>query len=97
MLETIEAIYENGIFKPLGPVDLPEGSHVRVNAIKSAIPLEEQIRQQLLDSGRTAAEAERVLNNLHLLWSSYETLTKEQQLELEKARLDHTHFFDHTS
>lgn len=94
MLETIEAIYENGIFKPLGPVDLPEGSHVQINAYKLAISLEEQIRQQLLDSGSTAAEAERVLDNLRLLWSSYETLTKEQQLELEKARLDQKHFFD---
>ncbi|MBL8207197.1 MAG: antitoxin family protein [Blastocatellia bacterium] len=32
MLETIEAIYENGTFKPLHPVDLPEGTPVRVNA-----------------------------------------------------------------
>jgi len=26
-MATITAIYENGIFRPLGPVDLPEGSH----------------------------------------------------------------------
>ncbi|GEM_PF-1778404 len=30
MLETIEAIYENGIFKPLHPVDLPEGTRVTI-------------------------------------------------------------------
>lgn len=31
MLETIEAIYENGTFKPLHPVDLPEGTPVQVS------------------------------------------------------------------
>jgi predicted DNA-binding antitoxin AbrB/MazE fold protein len=31
MLETIEAIYENGTFKPLQPVDLPEGTPVQVS------------------------------------------------------------------
>ncbi len=36
MLETIEAIYENGTFKPLHPVDLPEGTHVQVNTNVSA-------------------------------------------------------------
>src|SRR5262249_3834342 len=30
MSQTIEAIYENGIFRPLSPVDLPEGTRVRV-------------------------------------------------------------------
>jgi predicted DNA-binding antitoxin AbrB/MazE fold protein len=30
MMATITAIYENGVFRPLGPVDLPEGSTVRV-------------------------------------------------------------------
>jgi len=29
-MTTIQAIYENGVFRPLGPVDLPEGSAVQV-------------------------------------------------------------------
>jgi predicted DNA-binding antitoxin AbrB/MazE fold protein len=29
-MTTITAIYENGVFRPTGPVDLPEGSTVRV-------------------------------------------------------------------
>ncbi len=37
MLETIEAIYENGTFKPLHPVDLPEGTHVQVNTLISPL------------------------------------------------------------
>jgi predicted DNA-binding antitoxin AbrB/MazE fold protein len=27
---TIEAVYENGVFRPLEPVSLPEGEHVQV-------------------------------------------------------------------
>lgn len=37
MLETIEAIYLNGTFKPLHPVDLPEGIHVQVNTNISSL------------------------------------------------------------
>lgn len=49
MLETIEAIYENGTFKPLHPVDLPEGTHVQINAnVTASRPLH-----------TTAAEAQR--------------------------------------
>lgn len=29
-MDTIEAIYEHGVFRPLGPVALPENSRVRV-------------------------------------------------------------------
>jgi predicted DNA-binding antitoxin AbrB/MazE fold protein len=29
-MEMIEAIYEHGVFRPLGPVALPENSRVRV-------------------------------------------------------------------
>ncbi len=30
MRKTVEAVYENGVFKPLGPVGIPEGEHVQV-------------------------------------------------------------------
>ena len=95
MLETIEAIYENGMFKPLHPVDLPEGSHVQVHAHLATPSLDEKIRQELLANGSSPTEAERILDNLRLLWSSYETLTEEQKAEMENARLDQKHFFDH--
>jgi predicted DNA-binding antitoxin AbrB/MazE fold protein len=29
-MATIRAIYENGVFRPLAPVDLPEGSRVEL-------------------------------------------------------------------
>lgn len=29
----ITAIYENGVFRPLGPVDLPEGITVRIEPV----------------------------------------------------------------
>lgn len=29
-MPVINAIYENGVFRPIGPVDLPDGSRVRV-------------------------------------------------------------------
>ncbi len=31
-MKTIYAIYENGVFRPLDPVDLPEHARVRVEA-----------------------------------------------------------------
>lgn len=43
MGKTIEAIYENGVFKPLEPVSLPEGEHVQVTVPAAA----EKIRRQL--------------------------------------------------
>jgi predicted DNA-binding antitoxin AbrB/MazE fold protein len=30
-MTTIEAVYRNGVFEPLGPVPLSEGSKVRIN------------------------------------------------------------------
>lgn len=32
-MATITAIYENGVFRPLGPVELPEGSTVRIEPL----------------------------------------------------------------
>ena len=29
-MNTISAIYDNGVFKPMRPVDLPQGTHVEV-------------------------------------------------------------------
>lgn len=30
-MSTVDAIYEDGVFRPVGPVDLPEHSRVRVH------------------------------------------------------------------
>ena len=37
MGKVIEAIYEKGVFKPLGKVDLKEGEKVRIRIVKRGI------------------------------------------------------------
>jgi predicted DNA-binding antitoxin AbrB/MazE fold protein len=33
----IIAVFKNGVFRPIGPVDLPEGSTVRIEPVASAL------------------------------------------------------------
>jgi predicted DNA-binding antitoxin AbrB/MazE fold protein len=94
MSRTIEAIYKDGVFKPLRPVDLPEGTRVRVEAEALPADDDEQLRQQLLADGATPDEAARILDNFRLLWESYETLTEEQKDLLKQSRLDQEQFFN---
>jgi len=93
MAQTIEAIYENGTFKPLGPVELRDGAHVRLKVELTAGEVERQIRQHLLAEGADPAEIERILENMRLLWRSYDTLTDEQKAALD-SMLDRTHCCD---
>ena len=95
MQETIEAVYEKGIFKPLHPVDLPEGTRVTIAAPATSPQTDEAFLQQLIADGATPDEAEKILANFRLLWESYDTLTEEQNASLEQARLDQEHFFAH--
>ena len=97
MSHTIEAIYENGIFRPLSPVDLPEGTRVRVAPGEWPANTDDLVREHLRSAGTTPAEIERILDNLRLLWGSYDSLTEPQQVEFERSRLDQEHFFDHQS
>ena len=48
MEKTIEAVYEKGVFRPLEPVTLPEGEHVRVTVPE--MPPEVQRRLAALDA-----------------------------------------------
>ena len=95
MLQTIEAIYEDGVFKPLGPVDLPEGTRVRVDPGTGPVEPSAQVREQLLAAGAETHEADRILANLRVLWNSYDSLTSQQQAVLGEAGLDQERFFDH--
>jgi predicted DNA-binding antitoxin AbrB/MazE fold protein len=63
----IEAVYENGIFRPLGPVNLPEGARVRIEAEASTTVIVEELRRRLISAGTDPLEAERILDNLRLL------------------------------
>jgi predicted DNA-binding antitoxin AbrB/MazE fold protein len=93
-METIAAIYENGVFKPLRQVDLPEGTAVRVEAEDPKAGLVADLRKQLLTDGATPEEATRIIDNFRLLWDSYDTLTNEQKKQLEEARFDHVNCFN---
>ena len=93
MSQTIEAIYENGVFKPLRPVALPEGATVRFKP-QSDDPVEEQIRQRLLVEGIDESDIELAFAKLRPLWSAFDSLTKEEDAALAEARLDQQHFFD---
>jgi predicted DNA-binding antitoxin AbrB/MazE fold protein len=94
MSQTIEAIYENGTFKPLGPVDLPEGTRVRLDVEPSTADSDEQIRQQLLSEGFPPEAIEKALATLHQLDRCFEGLTEEQLQALDEARLDQINFFN---
>jgi len=87
-METIAAIYEKGVFKPLGPVQLPEGTPVRVEAEDPKAELAADLRAQLLADGATPEEATRIIDNLRLLWDSYDSLTEEQKRLFEETRFD---------
>ena len=93
MSQTIEAIYEDGIFKPLKPVDLPEGTRVRVEAEETSRDSDEHLRKQLIAEGTSQEDAARIIENFRLLWDSYETLTQEQKEILDRSRIDQKNFF----
>jgi predicted DNA-binding antitoxin AbrB/MazE fold protein len=92
MSQTIEAIYENGAFKPLAPVNLPEGAPVQVEL--RTFPVEEYVRQRLLAEGVDPEKIESAFANFRLAWSAFADLTPEEEAALEEARLDQQHFFD---
>ncbi|MCS6806175.1 MAG: antitoxin family protein [Acidobacteriota bacterium] len=94
MSRTIEAIYENGVLKPLDPVDLPDGIRVHIAVEPSTSDLEEQVRQQLLSEGALPQSIEKALATLRQLRQCFEGLTEEQSRILEEARLDQINFFN---
>ena len=94
MSETIEAIYEKGIFRPITPVNLPEGTRVFIETDTVQTDAEAQIREQLLADGANPEEVEKIIDNFRQLWSSYDTLTEEQKDFLERSRLDQEKFFE---
>jgi len=54
MSKTIEAVYENGVFRPLEPVPLPDGEHVQVTVPEA--PIEIQRRLAALEAFESAFE-----------------------------------------
>jgi predicted DNA-binding antitoxin AbrB/MazE fold protein len=94
MSQTIEAIYENGAFKPLGPVDLPEGTRVRIDVATPTADDLEQVRQQLLSEGHPPEAIDTALATIRQLQQCFEGLTDEQWRIMDEARLDQVNFFN---
>jgi predicted DNA-binding antitoxin AbrB/MazE fold protein len=44
MNKTIEAVYENGMFRPLEPVTLPEGEHVQVTLSEATEEIQRRLK-----------------------------------------------------
>jgi predicted DNA-binding antitoxin AbrB/MazE fold protein len=55
MAKIIEAVYENGVFKPLQPVDLAEGQRVHVTLAGQPPPAmsPEEIQQKMKETHET--------------------------------------------
>jgi len=54
MTETISAIYENGVLRPLTPLALPEHTTVEIQIVKPTSVIEterERVRQVLIEAG----------------------------------------------
>jgi predicted DNA-binding antitoxin AbrB/MazE fold protein len=70
MTRTVEAVYENGVFRPLQPVELAEGQRVQVTLpLPPAGPISPEKARELL------REAQQV----------YEGLTDEEIAEIESC------------
>jgi predicted DNA-binding antitoxin AbrB/MazE fold protein len=51
MTRTVEAVYENGVFKPLEPIELPEGQRVEVTIPYIFRPItEEEVEERLRET-----------------------------------------------
>jgi predicted DNA-binding antitoxin AbrB/MazE fold protein len=100
MSQTIEAVYENGVFRPLRPVTLASGTRVLVEAPhepETAEEIDERIRQELSAEGALPEEIEKALATLRQLRQCFEGLTEEQLRMLDEARLDQVNFFNHSA
>jgi predicted DNA-binding antitoxin AbrB/MazE fold protein len=96
-MEPITAIYEDGVFKPTGPVALPEGAQVRVETENGSDGRDERIRRHLLAQGATRERADEILANFHVAWDAYDSLSDEQKSALHDCRLDQVNFFNRPS
>lgn len=70
MTETISAVYERGILRPLLPLNLPEQTQVQLHIITPIAPNREEVRRVLLAAGviqpRTATTSMVVVSETDL-------------------------------
>ncbi len=48
-MKSIHAVYENGVFRPTEPVELPEGTPVSVEALDMPLDAAQAARQRVYD------------------------------------------------
>ncbi len=51
MNETVTAVYEHGVLRPLMPLHMPEQTHVQICILAEVAPDRQRVRQVLLDAG----------------------------------------------
>lgn len=61
MSEIIRAVYEEGVLRPLNPLDLPEQQQVRVQIWPEEGLEKEEILQLMVDAGLMRPEGDRVI------------------------------------
>jgi predicted DNA-binding antitoxin AbrB/MazE fold protein len=68
-METIRAVYEDGVFRPVGPVELPEGAWVEVTAIgqNEAQPADENQGQRKATKPLVGEELAALLDQFEAL------------------------------
>jgi len=68
-METIRAVYEGGVFRPVEPVDLPEGAWVEVNPIgqNGAQPVEQGQSQRKVTKPLVGEELATLLAKIDAL------------------------------
>jgi predicted DNA-binding antitoxin AbrB/MazE fold protein len=70
MNRTITAIYENGILRPLSPLDLPEQSQVEIDVrqviVSSKTIKRRQVHDALVSAGLVSAGLETVFSENHI-------------------------------
>jgi predicted DNA-binding antitoxin AbrB/MazE fold protein len=80
MSKIIEAIYEEGVLKPLKPLELEEHTKVRIQILTKTYP------QPLAEP----LEPDEIKQILELARASYEGLSEEQKSVIEGAKFDRT-------
>lgn len=79
MSEIITAVYENGVLRPLNPVNLPEGQKVRLRVLPAVPETASEIEralQPLIDAGRLTPPPRR---------GDVEPVSEEQLRELTES------------
>jgi predicted DNA-binding antitoxin AbrB/MazE fold protein len=54
----VDAVYENGVLRPLQPLDLRENEHVVVSVVKTAVPSQSSLAVEYIEKIKRELESE---------------------------------------